>query len=81
MDILAHSALLTLLPLEPINLVYPFLTGSKWLNIGFLREPRCNNNKTCTKKPKEKELQTIYMGEIDLLNKAFYLTVKERRIS
>ena len=37
MDILAHSALLTLLPLGPINLVYPFLTGSKWLNIGFLR--------------------------------------------
>ena len=37
MDILAHSALLTLLPLEHINSVYPFLTGSKWLNIGLLR--------------------------------------------
>ena len=37
MDILPHSALLTLLPLEHINLGYPFLTGSKWLNIGFLR--------------------------------------------
>ena len=37
MDILAHSALLTLLQLEHINLVYPFLTGSKWLSIGFLR--------------------------------------------
>lgn len=40
MDILAHAALLTLLPLKHINLVCPFLTtltGSRGLNVGFLR--------------------------------------------
>lgn len=40
MDILARAALLTLLPLKHINLVYPFLTtltGSRELNVGFLR--------------------------------------------